>query len=73
MLDSITTLILTIVGAFIASVLYDRFKRPTPRYTFEFNKKVPYESKGTQRVEGLPMLTMVDIPITKYLGNYIYI
>ena len=35
---------MTIVAAFIASVLHDRFKRPTPRYSFEFEKEGEYHA-----------------------------
>ena len=58
------TLIFTVVGAFIASVLYDRFKRPTPFYEFKFEKKIPYESFP-------PKSSFLDMSITLYLENYI--
>ena len=65
MLDSITTLILTVVGAFIAAVLHDRYKRPTPHYGFEFEKEVPY-----QAVSGVGIFSMMT---TQNLENYIYL
>lgn len=63
MLETISTFILTIVAAFIASVLHDRFKRPTPRYFFEFEKEIPYKSAS-----GIGVFASVE---TKYLKNYI--
>ena len=59
------TLIYTVVGAFIAQLLYDRFKRPTPHYGFEFEEGVPYQSAvpaGFYFHSG-----------TEYLENYIHI
>ena len=56
MLNSIisltSTLIVTVVAAFIAQLLYDRFKRDTPHYGFEFEKEVPYQAAtgGTTEV-----------------------
>lgn len=63
MLNAILTFISTIVAAFIASVLHDRFKRPTPRYSFEFEKEIPYKSAS-----GIGVYVHVE---TKYLKNYI--
>ena len=69
MLNSIisltSTLIVTVVAAFIAQLLYDRFKKPTPHYGFDFEKEVPYHS-------AVPTGFSV-LPETKYLENYIYI
>ena len=59
------TLIYTVVGAFVAQLLYDRFKGPIPRYGFEFEEGVPYQSAvpaGFNFHSG-----------TEYLENYIYI
>lgn len=63
MLETISTFILTIVAAFIASVLHDRFKRPTPRYSFDFEKEVEYSAirGGTLSME----------PVTGHIKNYI--
>ena len=73
MLNSIisltSTLIITVVGAFIAAVLHDRFKRHTPQYSFEFEKRVPYQSIR-RSATGFPTL---PIPTTEYLENYIYL
>lgn len=63
MLDTFSAFIMTIVGAFIASVLHDRFKRPTPRYSFEFKKEVEYNSN--------PGGTFFMGRVTEYLKNYI--
>ena len=58
------TLILTVIGAFIASVLHDRFKQPTPYYVFTFEKEVPFQEAGGPL--GIPLLT-------RYYLNYICI
>lgn len=65
MLETISTFILTIVAAFIASVLHDRFKRPIPLYSFNFEKEVAYQStrRGTSLLD-----FMVE---TEYLTNYV--
>ena len=73
MLNSIisltSTLIVTVVAAFIAQLLYDRFKRPTPNYNFKFEKRVPYQAIRRSEI-GFPTL---PIPTTEYLENYIYL
>jgi hypothetical protein len=70
MLNSIisltSTLIVTVVGAFIAAVFHDRFKRPTPHYVFEFEKEVPY-----QTTMGGTTLAILPVSTTEYLENYI--
>ena len=70
MLNSIfsltSTLIVTVVGAFIAAVFHDRFKRPTPHYFFEFEKEVPY-----QTTMGGTTLAILPVSATEYLENYI--
>jgi hypothetical protein len=63
MLNATLTFISTIVAAFIASVLHDRFKRPTPHYSFNFEKEVEYKSnRGGTFFMGLE---------TEYLTNYV--
>ena len=67
------TFIMTLVGAFFGAVfgvagviLYDRFKRPTPNYDFEFEKEVSFQTTvGTS-------LGMV-MPATGCFPNYIRI
>ena len=72
MLNSIisltSTLIVTVVAAFIAQLLYDRFKRHTPHYVFGFEKEVSY-----QFTTGGTTLATLLTPETKYLENYIYL
>ena len=72
MLNSIisltSTLIVTVVAAFIAQLLYDRFKRHAPYYDFKFEKEVPY-----QAATGGATFAMLAIPTTEYLENYIYL
>ena len=72
MLNSIisltSTLVVTVVGAFIAAVIHDRFKRPIPNYNFEFEKEVPY-----QTATGRATLATFFTPETKNLENYIYL
>lgn len=63
MLNFITTFILTVVGAFVAAVLHDRFKRPIPYYRFEFEKEVPYQSFGNAGI--------LSSRTTEYIKNYI--
>ena len=69
MLNSIisltSTLIVTVVAAFIAQLLYDRFKRPTPHYGFDFEKEIPCRD-----YVGLSNIT---VPFDRNLENYIYI
>ena len=56
--------ILTVLAAFLATFLYDRFKRPTPRYSFEFEKEVPYQVGNS-----IGFFSMGSA----YLENYIYL
>lgn len=69
MLNSIisltSALIVTVVGAFIAQLLYDRFKRHTPHYGFEFEKEVSY----SDYVSALGSFMSVD----GNLENYMYL
>ena len=69
MVSLASTLIVTVVGAFIAAVVHDKFKRPTPHYIFVFEKEVPYQSIR-RSATGFPTLPMQT---TEYLENYIYL
>ena len=88
MLNSIisltSTLIVTVVAAFIAQLLYDRFKSPTPKYNFHLEKEIPYRdyvhfSNTTMPVDGNLEnyisienhgdVWLSDISIEVYLGN----
>ncbi|MEH0007945.1 MAG: hypothetical protein V6Z82_04405 [Flavobacteriales bacterium] len=60
------TFISTIIAAFIASVLHDRFKRSTPRYYFDFEKEVGYNANP-----GAGSRVLFGAGITEYLKNYI--
>ena len=72
MLNSIisltSTLIVTVIAAFIAQLLYDRFKRPIPNYNFKFEKEVPYQTTTVRAT-----FAALSIPTTEYLKNYIYL
>ena len=69
------TFIMTLVGAFFGAffgvagvILYDRFKRPTPNYGFEFEKEVSYQTTVSR-----PFVNRLNIlaPSTGHLKNYI--
>ena len=57
-----STLIVTVVAAFIAQLLYDS---PTPKYNFHLEKEIPYRD--------YVRFSNTTMPVDGNLENYIYI